>query len=95
MNIHWCSSTDTVDHDVYVCVPVTEVFTTAHRYLPQIRRRSSWQQRNHSVTQTLAEWTQELSLLDVVARWTSQTLLTPLLLHLHSLKVSAFKKRTC
>lgn len=46
-----------------------------------------WQQWDDGVAQTFTQWTQEFSVLYVVAGVTSQTLLTALLLHLHGLKV--------
>lgn len=45
------------------------------------------QQRDHGVAQTLAQRTEELSVLHVVAGVTSEPLLTSLLLHLHRLEV--------
>lgn len=57
--------------------------------VPAVGAVCVWQQGDDGVAQTLAQWTQELSVVDVVAVVTSETLLTPALLQLHRLKVPA------
>lgn len=53
------------------------------------------QHGDHGVAQTLAERTEELAVLHVVARVASQTLLTPLLLQLYRLKVPEQSEDRC
>lgn len=60
--------------------------------VPAVRCVCVWQQRDDSVAQTFTQRTQELSVLDVVAGVTTKTLLTSLLLQLHSLKVPEHKQ---
>lgn len=57
------------------------------RHVPVVRCLRVWQQGDHSVAQTFTQRTQKLSIFNVVTGVTSKTLLPPLLLQLHSLKV--------
>lgn len=55
--------------------------------VPVVRCVCVRQKRDHSVAEAFTQRTQELSILNVIAGVASQTLLSSLLLQLHSLKV--------